>query len=158
MMTRAFRAVLAMIALSSVLPAQAAPAVANGLIKMVEGDWLTENNESIIRLYNCGSAVCGMIAGVTGFAPDGSGPKGANGTPTCGRVIVRDMHLDDDGVLQGSITDPRNDTVYNASIRIGDHGELRLRGYVGISLLGSTQIWQPAHARFGKDCRFTLVS
>ncbi len=43
----------------------------------------------------------------------------------------------------GTILDPRSGTVYSSELRLGNGGkELLVRGYVGISLLGRTVMWQ----------------
>lgn len=43
----------------------------------------------------------------------------------------------------GTILDPHNGKLYSASLRVMDHGnKLYVRGYVGLPLLGRTQIWE----------------
>lgn len=42
---------------------------------------------------------------------------------------------------EGTIYDPDNGKTYKCKVRLGDHGELRVRGYIGVSLLGRTSTW-----------------
>ena len=51
----------------------------------------------------------------------------------------------DDGVWRGGrIYDPESGKTYKAIIRLGDDGRLKLRGYIGISLIGRNTVWVPA--------------
>lgn len=60
-----------------------------------------------------------------------------------GMTIVKDMEYDkDDEVLDdGTILDPKNGTVYDCKIWVGDDGNLQVRGYV--LFLYRTQTWLP---------------
>jgi uncharacterized protein (DUF2147 family) len=42
----------------------------------------------------------------------------------------------------GEILDPDSGTIYKARLKLKDNNELELRGFVGISLFGRTQIWK----------------
>ena len=46
-----------------------------------------------------------------------------------------------DGAWYGKIVDPREGASYLAKLWFDSDGRLNLRGYVGIALLGSTQVW-----------------
>lgn len=41
----------------------------------------------------------------------------------------------------GSIYDPQSGHTYQANITLKDSDHLQLRGYLGIPLLGATQVW-----------------
>jgi uncharacterized protein (DUF2147 family) len=41
----------------------------------------------------------------------------------------------------GTIYDPNNGNTYHATIRLQADGALRLRGYIGISLIGASEVW-----------------
>lgn len=50
-----------------------------------------------------------------------------------------------EGVWKGGrIYDPETGKTYKCVLRIGEDGTLRVRGYVGISLLGRTTVWERA--------------
>jgi uncharacterized protein (DUF2147 family) len=62
--------------------------------------------------------------------------------PIIGLVIMRRMKKKGDEYSGGDILDPDTGTVYRCKFRILEGGKkLSLRGYVGISLLGRSQIW-----------------
>ena len=52
------------------------------------------------------------------------------------------------GAWKGGRTyDPENGKTYRSSMKLGGDGSLRVRGYIGIPLLGRTEIWVRAPAR-----------
>jgi uncharacterized protein (DUF2147 family) len=62
--------------------------------------------------------------------------------PMLGLTIVKGMKRDGRNYEEGSIMDPRDGSVYNAQMELSPDGKkLSVRGYLGISLLGQTQVW-----------------
>ena len=65
--------------------------------------------------------------------------------PILGMTILRDLEKDGDEWTGGTILDPKNGKSYDCKIALEDGGKkLKVRGYLGISLLGRTQYWVPA--------------
>jgi uncharacterized protein (DUF2147 family) len=109
---------------------------ATGKVKSVVSIWV-ENN----KLY-------GRIQKIVD--PD---PKDPN--PTCddcsgdqkgkqviGLRILWDLQKDGDGWSGGSILDPANGKIYKCLLSVEDGGKkLKVRGFIGFSLLGRTQYW-----------------
>lgn len=63
--------------------------------------------------------------------------------PMIGLVIMRHVAWDDDEYTGGDILDPDTGSVYRCKFQLLDNGQkLKLRGYLGISLLGRSQIWE----------------
>ena len=63
--------------------------------------------------------------------------------PTVGLRILWDLKLDGDEYSGGKVLDPENGKIYKCYVAIQDGGQkLKLRGYVGFSLLGRTQYWK----------------
>ena len=62
--------------------------------------------------------------------------------PVIGLVIMRHLTLKDGEYVGGDILDPRSGWVYRCKFRMVEGGlKLRMRGYLGISLLGHTMTW-----------------
>jgi len=59
-----------------------------------------------------------------------------------GLRILWDLRKDGDEWSGGRILDPDNGKVYKCSIAVEHDGKkLRVRGFIGFSLLGRTQFW-----------------
>lgn len=119
------------------------------------GDWFTEDKKGVIHVGPCGAAICASIVGISDWAPDGSPPKDNDGHSQCQLVFVHDMKPGDDSRLHGTVTDPRDGKTYTAQLWIDDSGDLRLRGYIGLPMLGSTQIWTKFTGKRQPDCHFS---
>ncbi|HWV38669.1 MAG TPA: DUF2147 domain-containing protein [Vulgatibacter sp.] len=62
-----------------------------------------------------------------------------------GMIILRDLEKDGDEWTGGTILDPKNGKTYRCKIAVEDGGKkLKVRGFIGISLLGRTQYWERA--------------
>jgi len=62
--------------------------------------------------------------------------------PMLGLAIIKDMHRDGRKYDDGTIMDPRDGKVYHAQMELSPDGQkLSVRGYIGLPLLGQTQIW-----------------
>ena len=60
-----------------------------------------------------------------------------------GLVILSGLKKDGAEYTSGQILDPDNGKTYSSKIYLTDGGEkLNVRGYIGVSLLGRSQIWQ----------------
>ena len=59
-------------------------------------------------------------------------------------TILWGMHRDGDDWSGGEILDPEQGSVYRASLHVDRDGRLDVRGYIGVSLLGRTQVWERA--------------
>jgi uncharacterized protein (DUF2147 family) len=68
-------------------------------------------------------------------------------------TIITDETRTPDGKWLGHITDPRDGSSYQAEIWVDGAGELHLRGFVGVPLLGQTQIWHRFTGRLASECR-----
>lgn len=62
--------------------------------------------------------------------------------PVIGMQILRGMRWDGEQYAGGEILDPNNGKFYRCLMRVVDEGrKLEVRGYIGISLFGRTQVW-----------------
>lgn len=59
-----------------------------------------------------------------------------------GMEIIKDMEKDGSEWDDGTILDPNNGKVYSSKMWL-ENGKLYVRGYIGFSLIGRTQVWEP---------------
>ena len=122
------------------------------------GRWLTQDKEAVIAIEPCGSALCGRIVGVTLDHPDDALPLDNEGHSQCGLTIIRGGMPDGEQangeqIWAIRITDPRDGKAYRARMWLDEQRRLHVRGYIGVPLLGRTQVWTPFHAAIGESCR-----
>ena len=61
--------------------------------------------------------------------------------PIEGLVIMRGLKKDGDEWNGGQILDPKNGKLYKCYVALDGNNKLKLRGYIGISLIGRTEYW-----------------
>ncbi len=70
-------------------------------------------------------------------------PGGKKNQPILGLVFIEGMRQSGLAYDGGTILDPDTGTLYNANMQLSPDGnELVVRGYVGLPLLGQSQIWR----------------
>jgi uncharacterized protein (DUF2147 family) len=116
------------------------------------GEWKTfddktGNARAIVRIYEQDGKLFGKIE--RSMTPGAEGRVCAVCTddrkdqPMLGLIIIRNMKRTDDGYAGGDILDPDNGKVYSCKLHLDEGGaKLVVRGFIGISLLGRTQIWE----------------
>ncbi|KQC03209.1 MAG: hypothetical protein APR54_09595 [Candidatus Cloacimonas sp. SDB] len=63
--------------------------------------------------------------------------------PIIGMTILNDLKRSANQWKGGTIMDPDNGKLYNCKIEVIDNGlRLKVRGFIGFSLLGRTQYWE----------------
>ena len=121
------------------------------------GRWLTQNKGAVIAIEPCGGMLCGRIVGIGLDHPDDPLPTDNEGRSQCGLIIIRGGVPDGEQGWDIRITDPRNGKVYRARMRLDEQRRLRVRGYIGVPLLGHTEVWTPFHAAIGESCRMPAL-
>lgn len=126
-----------MLALSLAL---AAVAASSG----VAGDWETQDNHAIVRIQECGPAVCGTIIRV--LNPDAPANDAHNpdmslrSRPLVGVQVLSNFAPDGSGELRGSGYDPQSGHSYRTTLSLNADGSLKLRGCV--TIICETQTWR----------------
>jgi uncharacterized protein (DUF2147 family) len=121
------------------------------------GEWYTPDRTGVVRVGPCGDALCGVIVGLTDWPKDGSVLRDVHGTPQCHLLLLKDLRLHDDGRWHGSVTNPEDGRTYDAEVWLGPDGAMRLRGYIGLEIFGSTQRWPAFHGSIANDCHFVAT-
>ena len=97
-----------------------------------------------------GDALCGRIAWFK-IKPDDPNPQGLDlknpdparrDQPLCGLIFMYGFQPAEPGSWDGgAVYDPDSGNSYHAIIKLRADGTLDLHGYIGISLLGRSEIW-----------------
>jgi uncharacterized protein (DUF2147 family) len=63
--------------------------------------------------------------------------------PVLGMTILWNFHAHGNAWDGGEVLDPEEGSIYRASLHMRDNGShLEVHGYIGISLLGRSQVWE----------------
>jgi uncharacterized protein (DUF2147 family) len=117
------------------------------------GSWKTIDDKtgkvkSIVEISDQGGKLVGKVAQIL------QSDKGPNPTcdacsgerkdkPVLGMTIMWDVKQDGDVWDGGSILDPNNGKTYGVKLTLIENGsKLQVRGFLGFSWLGRTQIWE----------------
>lgn len=116
----------------------------------IEGKWKTIDDEtkqakSIVEIYKKSDGkYYGKVSQLLIKPADAnctSCKDDRKGKPILGLEIIRGLAKDGDEFTGGTITDPKTGKTYKCTItKSGD--KLNVRGYMGVSILGRTQVWQ----------------
>lgn len=116
------------------------------------GLWATEENDGVFQIYSCGQELCGRFVGMQYTTP--LPPTSKQGNSQCNFLMLRNFVRDKSGNRwSGTIFDPRNEKGYDAKIWVSSKGELKVRGYLGITLLGETHTWHRFTGDILQNCR-----
>lgn len=116
----------------------------------VIGKWKTIDDEtgqakSIVEVYEVNGKIYGKVNEIFDAARKNDVCKECSGTdknkPILGMVILRGLTKDDDEYSGGKIIDPKNGKIYKCTISLESKDKLKIRGYIGFSLIGRSQYW-----------------
>ena len=116
----------------------------------VLGKWKTIDDEtgqakSIVEIYEANNKVYGKIIEIFDVARKNDLCKECSGSdkdkPIQGMIILRGLSKDDDEYSGGKIIDPKNGKTYKCTISLESKDKLKIRGYIGFSLIGRSQYW-----------------
>jgi uncharacterized protein (DUF2147 family) len=118
-----------------------------------EGNWLTEKKSAIVEVFRCwggGDALCGKLVWFR-IRPDDPNPQGLDlknpdpaqrNRPLCGLMFMYGFKPGETGNwTDGTVYDPDGGHTYHATMMLQPDGTLRLHGYIGISLIGASEVW-----------------
>lgn len=111
---------------------------------IIIGTYMTENNEGMVEITKKDSKYYGKLIWTKKIAPlDINNPDEKQRTDKLtGKEILKDFDFDGkDQWHNGTIYDPKNGKTYSCKITRSEKGNLYVRGFIGISLLGRTTFW-----------------
>ena len=133
---------LCALALSS---AHAARAAGDAQADQIIGRWLTEPRDGIIEISMTadGTYTGRIIGGDSPNRVDAKNPDPAKRLRVLlGQVILQQLKYKGRGQWSdGTIYDPDSGHTYHCNVELLNAEQLRVRGYIGVSLLGRTQLW-----------------
>ena len=105
----------------------------------------TGAKESVIEVYKTGDKIYGKIIQILKEEDRDKTCIECTGKdkdqPIEGLVIVRGLEKEGDEWTGGKVLDPKNGKLYKCYISLENENKLKLRGYIGFSLLGRTEYW-----------------
>lgn len=113
------------------------------------GLWLNHEKDAHIEVYKCGDYFCGKIIWLKNPEEDG-GPKKDKHNPD---DALKDKPLIGLDMLSGfnykgnkkwddgKIYNPREGKTYSCYLNIKEDGSLKVRGFIGLSIIGKTNYW-----------------
>jgi len=114
------------------------------------GKWINPSGEGQIQIYKKGNLYYGKLVWlkfpndeVTNKVKlDKNNPdKSLQSRPILGLEILKNFKFDGDDVYEdGNIYDPKNGKDYSCKMTLNGN-KLKIRGYIGISLLGRSEVW-----------------
>ena len=116
----------------------------------IEGDWYTENNNAIIKIYKDGNTLSGKITWIKTPNDENGNPKTDPENPDeklksrkrLGMIMMYNFSYDEEEQWDdGEIYDPESGNTYSGIITMTSKNKLDLRGFVGISWFGRTSQW-----------------
>ena len=114
------------------------------------GIWVTEEEKSHVEIYACGEQLCGRIIWLKEpLNEDGSEKLDINnenpalqGRPIVGLELMSGfVEIGERKWKKGRIYDPESGKLYKCKMELTDADTLKVRGFIGISILGRTSIW-----------------
>lgn len=126
----------------------------------VLGTWFTADDDSKIEIFSCDEGrYCGKIIWIKDPNYPEDDPGGMPGQvrvdrenpkkkfrdrPLLGMQIMERFKFENDQWVGGTIYDPENGKTYKCKMKFNEDGHLEVRGYVGLPVLGRTEVWRRA--------------
>jgi uncharacterized protein (DUF2147 family) len=114
------------------------------------GKWVNSTGEAHIEIFKKNNQYAGKIIWLKNpkdekgnIKTDAQNPnENLKSKPIIGLQILNGFVYDEDKWTDGKIYDPKSGKTYSCNITLKSNGDLNLRGYIGVSLLGRTDVWK----------------
>lgn len=113
----------------------------------IVGEWWTEGKQGRIRFVRSpDDTYSGVLVGGTDPGADTNNKDPAlRKRRLLGTVLIWHLRPDDGAYVDGYVYNPRNGETYRMKAELTGTTTLKVRGYLGISLLGQSQTWTRAN-------------
>ncbi|RYE21600.1 MAG: DUF2147 domain-containing protein [Sphingobacteriaceae bacterium] len=119
----------------------------------IVGTWLTPKHDARIEIYKRGEAYFGKLVWFKEQTDAAGKPKTDIKNPDAAlrnrpllnlEFLKNFVYAGDNNWTNGEIYDAQSGKTYSSKISMTGNNQLNLRGYVGVSLFGRTEIWTRA--------------
>jgi uncharacterized protein (DUF2147 family) len=116
----------------------------------VIGKWKTIDDEtgeakSIVEVFSKSGKIYAKVVEILDHSNKNSVCKKCSGEDKnksiLGLTIIKGLSKDGSEYNSGEILDPKNGKLYKCALSLESKDKLKIRGYIGFSLLGRTQYW-----------------
>ncbi|MFT4697149.1 MAG: hypothetical protein ACI9SJ_000265 [Flavobacteriaceae bacterium] len=115
----------------------------------IVGEWVTyhdktKSKKSVIEIYKVGDEYFGKIITLFEDPLDSicEKCKGKNkDMPVIGMEFIENLKKDGEEFNDGTILDPKDGKKYKCYLKLLNKNKLKVRGFVGFSIIGRTQYW-----------------
>lgn len=116
----------------------------------VIGKWKTIDDatgeaKSIVEVFSKSGKIYAKVVDILDPATKNNLCKQCSGDdknkPILGLTIIKGLSKDGSEYNSGEILDPKNGKLYKCALTLESKDKLKVRGYIGFSLLGRTQYW-----------------
>ncbi|ADY51419.1 Protein of unknown function DUF2147 [Pseudopedobacter saltans DSM 12145] len=113
------------------------------------GKWLNKDKEAHLQIYKKGNKYFGKLSWLKEPNDEEGKPKRDSknpseelrGRPILGLEILKDFTFNNGVWQDGTIYDPKSGKTYSCKMTLEGKNRLNVRGYIGISLLGRTEVF-----------------
>jgi uncharacterized protein (DUF2147 family) len=115
----------------------------------IVGKWLNKDKDAHIQIYKMGGKFNGKLVWLKnpnnehGKAKTDTHNPDVNlrGRALLGLEILKGFSFDSGEWEEGTIYDPKSGKTYSCKMTMSGNDKLNVRGYIGISLIGRTDVW-----------------
>lgn len=115
----------------------------------IVGKWLNKDKDAHIQIYKNGNKYFGKLVWLKNPNDDNGKPKtdtknpndNLKSRPIWGLEILKNFTYDDGTWEDGTIYDPKSGKTYSCKMTLEGNDNLNVRGYIGFSFIGRTDIW-----------------
>lgn len=114
------------------------------------GQWVNSSGEAHIEIFKNGSQFFGKIVWLKEPKDEKGNPKldvknpadNLKSRPILGLEMLKGFAYDNGKWVDGTIYDPKVGKTYSCNMSLKSNGDLNVRGYIGFSLIGRTDVWK----------------
>jgi uncharacterized protein (DUF2147 family) len=116
----------------------------------VLGEWVNATGEAHVNIYKTNGKYFGKIVWLKNPKNEAGSTKtdvknpdeSLRNKPVQGLEILKDFVFDGEKWTDGSIYDPKSGKTYSCNITLKKDGNLNIRGYIGLSIIGRSEVWK----------------